>query len=399
MALQKVRAFQRFLVIPDIHIGDAVLTQPALTGIRDFFPRAEIDYVVNRGAASLVAGSPDATRVLPLFSGGTHPTPDDVSQLRALIAGGNYDLCLSFTSLLEPEEQADPAQPVISVMSRSPTLVRNEGDPDAINHFSFQHYRFVRELLSNVASAVRPERYPGFQVTLPDQAIERALTYAAQAGLNDGRPVFVLNPDGASAYTRIPFDLQHALLRRIAREAPAGTAILVGAGHTADGIGQRLVDALPAWVRATTRVIPRQLPLAVFTALLDLADVFVTGDTGPLHLAAARRTSGSGSFRLRNRTAIISVFGATLPRMSGYDSARPGFLPANQDAPSWCVHAPSRCHNITCLNKLYKTCRSVRCFEKLDVDAVARVAVSWLRQTRACLPVVRGSPVLEQVPA
>ena len=397
--LRRVKAFRRFLVIPDIHIGDAVLTQPALTAIRDFFPGAEIDYVVNRGVASLVAGNPDASRVLPLFSGGVHPTPDDVSQLRTLIAEGRYDLCLSFTSLLEPEEQADATQPLISVMSHGAALVRNESDPAEINHFSFQHYRFVRELLSMVNSPVRPEHYPGFQVTLPDQAIERALTFVARTGLEDGAPVVVFNPDGASPYTRMPFDLQHALLRRISRDSPAGTAILVGAGHTADGIGQRLVDALPISRRVKTRVIPKHMPLAAYAALLDFADVFITGDTGPLHLAAARRTCGSGNFQLRNRTAVISIFGATLPRMSGYDSARPGYLRANQDAPSWCFHAPSHCHNITCLNKLYKTCRLVRCFEQLDVDTVARVAASQLRETPARLPAERRWPVRERIPA
>ena len=397
-ALQKVKAFRRFLVIPDIHIGDSVLTQPALTAIRDFFPAAEIDYVVNRGVASLVGGNPDATRVLPLFSGGIHPTADDVNRLRALVAAGSYDLCLSFTSLLEPEEQADATQPLISVMSHGATLVRNERDPAEINHFSFQHYRFVRALLSNVASPVRPERYPGFQVTLPDQAVERALAFLARAGVADSAPVVVFNPDGASPYTRMPFDLQRALLSRLSHESPAGTAILVGAGHTADGLGQRLADSLPASRRMKTRVIPKQLPLAAYAALLDFADVFVTGDTGPLHLAAARRTSESGCYQLRNRTAIISIFGATLPRMSGYDSARTGYLPANQDAPSWCFHAPSHCHNITCLNKLYKTCRLVRCFEQVDVGAVARVALSRLREAPASLP-ARVAVPRECIPA
>ena len=397
--LQKVQSFRRFLVIPDIHIGDAVLTQPALAAIRDFFPAAEIDYVVNRGVASLVGRNRDATRVLPLFSGGIHPSADDVSRLRTLIAAGRYDLCLSFTSLLEPEEQADAVQPLISVMSHTATLVRNERDAAEINHFSFQHYRFVRELLSNVGSPVRPEHYPGFQVTLPDQAIEYALAFAASARLDDGTPVVVFNPDGASPYTRIPFDLQRALLSRISRDAPAATVILVGAGHTADGIGQRLVDTLPAPQRRKTRIIPKHMPLAAYAALLDRADVFVSGDTGPLHLAAARRASESGSFPLRNRTAIISIFGATLPRMSGYDSARPGFLPANQDAPSWCFHAPSLCHNITCLNKLYKTCRQVRCFEQLDVETVAGVAVSRLRDVLASIPAVHRRPIRERIPA
>ena len=397
--MRRVKTFTRFLVIPDIHIGDAVLTQPALAGVRDFFPDAEIDYVVSAAAAPLIGGNPDATRVLPLFSGGTFPSLTDVAALRELIREGRYDLCLSFSSLLEPEEQAGPAQPLISVMSHAATIVRNESDRAQINHFSYQHYRFVRSVLSMVARPVREEHYRGARTTLSDEAVEAARHFAAQARLVPGAPVIMVNPDGASPFTRMPFERLHALLRRIARDTPPEATILLGAGHTDEGIGQRLVDALPAARRAKIRIIPRRLPLAAYAALLDLADVFVTGDTGPLHLAAARRYSRSGSHQFRNRTAVVSFFGATLPRMSGYDSAQPGYLPANQDAPSWCFHAPSRCHNVTCLNKLYKTCPVVRCFDRLDVEELAGVVVSQVAEAAAPAAATRHRSVPELTPA
>jgi ADP-heptose:LPS heptosyltransferase len=397
--MRRVTGFRRFLVIPDIHIGDAVLTQPALTAVRDFFPDADIDYAVNAGAAPLVEGNPDASRVLPLFSGGAFPSLTDVAALRESIRNGRYDLCLSFSSLLEPQEQAGPTQPVVSVMSRGPTIVRNERDPAPVNHFSYQHYQFVRSVLSMAARPVREERFPGIRITLTDDAIEGARHFAAQARLVPRAPLIVLNPDGASPYTRLPFEDLRGLLSRISRDTPAETTILVGAGHTAEGIGERLADTLPAAQRAKVRIIPRRLPLATYAALLDLADVFLSGDTGPLHLAAARRYARAGSHVFRNRTAVLSFFGATLPRMSGYDSSQPGYLDSNQDAPSWCFHAPSRCHNLTCLNKLYKTCGTVRCFENLEVTAVADVVVAHLADLGAVVPAIARRPVRELMPA
>jgi ADP-heptose:LPS heptosyltransferase len=385
--MRRVRGFRRFLVIPDIHIGDAVLTQPALTAVRDFFPDAEIDYVVNAAAAPLIEGNPEATRVLPVFSSGTFPSLTDVAALEEIIRTGRYDLCLNFSSLLQPAELAGPAQPVLSILSHGPTIVRNERDHTQINHFSYQHYRFVRSALSMVARPVREEHYRGARTTLADEAIAGARHFAAQARLVPGAPLVMYNPDGASPFTRVPFLSQQALLERIAAGTSADTTILVGAGRTDAGVGQRLVDTLPSWRRAKVRIIPQRLPLAAYAALIDLADVFVTGDTGPMHLAAARRHSRSGTHRFRNRTAVLSFFGATLPRMSGYDSSQPGYLPANQDAPSWCFHPGSRCHNITCLNKLYKTCRVVRCFEHVDVDALARVVVAHVAGLTAPAPV------------
>ncbi len=376
--MRRVKAPRRFLVIPDIHIGDAVLTQPALTAVRDFFPDAEVDYVVNRTAAPLIEGHPDATRVLPIFTGGSFPSAADLAALQETIRTGRYDLCLAFSSLLDEKEQADPAQPYVSVLSQAPTIVRNESDPAAINHFSYQDYRFVRGVLGMVARPVRGERYQGTRTILSDDAIEGARRFVAEGAITPGAPLVMFNPDGASPFTIMPRESQVALLERIARDAPAQTGILIGAGHSTPGMGQRVADALSDGVRSRVRIVPPSVPLATYAALIDLADVFITGDTGPLHLAASRKVSRSGAHRFRNRTAVLSVFGATFPRMSGYDSSQPGFLPTNQDAPSWCFLAGSRCHNITCLNKLFKTCREVRCFEHLDVDALASVLLDHL---------------------
>jgi hypothetical protein len=52
--MERTMAFRRFLVIPDTHIGDAVMMQSSLIALRDFFPDAEIDYVVNKTAAPLI---------------------------------------------------------------------------------------------------------------------------------------------------------------------------------------------------------------------------------------------------------------------------------------------------------------------------------------------------------
>jgi ADP-heptose:LPS heptosyltransferase len=376
--MRKPRGFRRLLVIPDIHIGDAVMTQSALSALRDFFPEADVDYVVNRQVAPLIEGNPEATRVLPVFSGAHLPTADDLAALRSVIRARDYDLCWSFSSFLSPRDVAPDGSPFVSFVSHAPTLVRNERDESQINHFSYQSYRFVRSALAAVARPVRDEHYPGVRTTYADAVVDQAGRYAAEAGLTSGARVVMVNPDGACRFTVLPFEQQAELLRRLVNAAPPSTVFLVGAGHSQDGIGARLVEALPPARRSSTRIIPTSMPLEVYSALVDFADVFITGDTGPMHLAAARRVSRSGRRRFRNRTAVLSLFGATVPRMSGYDSTRPGYLRANQDAPSWCYQAGSPCRNLSCLNKYFKTCRTVRCFAEVDLPALAELVGSYL---------------------
>jgi ADP-heptose:LPS heptosyltransferase len=376
--MRRVGTYRRFLVIPDIHIGDAVMTESALSAVRDFFPDAEVDYVINRAVAPLIEGNPEASRILPIFSGAQFPTADDAAALRGVIQNGDYDLCLSFGSFLKPADVAPRGLPFVRFLSYTPTLVRNENDTAEINHFSYQFYRFVRSVLGTVAQPVRADHYPGVRTTYSDEVVEQAARYAADAGLSPGAPTVMINPDGASRFTVLPFAQQASLLEQLARVTSPETVILLGAGHNSEGVGSRLVEAVPVPLRDKLRIIPKQMPLEVYAALMDLADVFITGDTGPLHLAAARRYSRSGRHRFHNRTAVLSLFGATVPRMSAYDSRQPGYLRANQDAPSWCYQAGSPCRNISCLNKYFKTCRTVRCFEWMDVAGLAELVASYL---------------------
>jgi ADP-heptose:LPS heptosyltransferase len=380
--VRRMLGFRRFLVISDIHIGDALIAQPTLSALRDFFPDAEIDYAINRAVAPLIEGLPDATRVLPIFEGPALPSAADVAALRHIVRTGRYDLCVNLCPFIGQGDVAGPRQPFLDFAAHGAAILRNENDASRINHFSYEAYRFVRGVLGTVAQPVREERFPGTRTTYSDAAIEGAARFAASVGLSPTTPIVMYNPDTASRFTMMPFGAQAELLQEIVARAPTATTILLGAGHTAAGIGERLLAALPTAMQRGVRIVPRSMPLDVYAAVIDFADVFVSGDTGPLHLAAARRYARSGCHEFRNRTAVLSFFGATPPRMSGYDSFRSGYLAANQDAPSFCYQAVSPCRNITCVGKLFKTCVTPRCFEHVDVNALASHAAAHLHSLR-----------------
>ncbi|TRZ87877.1 lipopolysaccharide heptosyltransferase family protein [bacterium] len=374
--MRGLKSCHSFLVVPDIHIGDAVMSQAALTALRDFFPDARVDYLVNRTAFPLIEGNPEASRVLPFFSNGSFPSAADLSALKSIIRDERYDLVINFCPYINDRDIGFPGTGLIDIMSHAPTIVRNEQRPSVINHFAFQTYGFTFALLSLVAAPRRPEAFPGLRLNVGDAAVEDARRFAAAAGLPAGIPVIMLNPDAASPFTRLPDD---KLARLLAAIALLDAAILVGAGHTEAGIGERILATLPHSLRSKAILVPASLSLEAYTALIDLCDVFITGDTGPMHLAAARKCSQSGRHDFRNRTAVLSIFGATPARMSGHDSIQPGYLPANQEAPSWSYTAGSPCRNITCVNKFFKTCRDVHCFDDVDADALAGLIENYLK--------------------
>jgi ADP-heptose:LPS heptosyltransferase len=187
--------------------------------------------------------------------------------------------------------------------------------------------------------------------------------------------LILYNPDAASRFSLIPLELQGSLIRQLAK---LPFSILLGAGHTAKSIEVELLNFLPPSERNKILIIPPSMPLDCYAALIDFSDVFITADTGPLHIGAARKFARSKNYKFRNKTAIFSIFGASSACIYGYDSNLPGFFPANQDAPSYVYIAESPCRNITCINKMAKTCKTVRCFHSLDIEQIVLDIRSYL---------------------
>ncbi len=364
-ALHRAAALDRLLVVADLNIGDAVMMQAAIAAIRDFLPDAEIDYAISRLARPLIQGAAENATLRPIFGSGL-PEPRDARAVRRLAEARGYDVIFNFCHFFNPRALAPTGMPVVPADALALMLMRTRRSSNAVAHITFQAYRFVHQLLGGLLAPTRTGPFSGVAVHLSTRAAERAADFLDRRH-GGPEPLVMLNPDASSRFTRPPLDLQVSLLKRL---LSLPVTVILGAGHTWPGIEQRLLTSLRPTQRDRVRVLPASMPLDGYTALTDACDIFITGDTGPLHLAAARKEGGGRAVAWRNRTAIVSIFGATPVRVYGYASGRPGFLPANQRAPSFAHVAPSPCRNLTCIHKHAKRCRAVRCFEHLDVENV-----------------------------
>ncbi len=388
--VRRVLQFDRILVVADIHIGDAVMLQGAVTAFRDFFPDARIDYVIKESAACLIKGNPDISNLYPVFTGTVYPDPADPLKVQQIASDNRYDLCLDCSPFLEDRRVFARGQNVLNFLTIAPQLIRNEFGRTSINHFSYQSREFVHTLLSAIRHPVRTKEFKGVPVTLSDQAIEEAELFLGDNDIRKDEAIIFLNPDAASMYTRVPFTHQAAILSGLAQ---LNARILLGSGFTERHIERRLLSTLPSLLQARIAFVPTSLSLDAYAALCDFADVFISADTGPLHIAAARKVSRSGEHLFRNRTFVISLFGATPAHMSGYDSIDPLFPAANQDAPSRTYVSGSPCRNLTCVNKIAKTCKVARCFETLDVEQIIADTKSYLSGVDEwCVASTLGTP-------
>jgi ADP-heptose:LPS heptosyltransferase len=365
--LKQVKEFRRILVIGDLNIGDAINLQAAISGLRDFFPDSEIHYVTNRSAVNLIDGNAEISTLWPVFSGTPFPNENDLKNINKIVAENRFNVIINFCPFIKEARLCGKGQTVINYLPLALILVRNNKEAITNNHIVYQTHRFIHYLFSDLATPKRNELFKGVTLTLSDAAIRQAQTILTSENLPRSNPLILYNPDTASRFTRIPFELQGSIIKQLAQ---LPYVILLGAGHTAKNIGVMLRNLLPPSQRSKVIIIPPSVPLDCYAVLIDFSDVFITGDTGLLHIAAARKSARSKYYKFRNKTAIFSMFGASSARIYGYDSHLSECFPANQEAPSYVYIAESPCRNITCINKMAKTCKSVRCFQSLDTEKI-----------------------------
>jgi hypothetical protein len=154
------------------------------------------------------------------------------------------------------------------------------------------------------------------------QAERRAAQLKEQAERPDGL-LLLVNPDTSSPVTRPPTEL---LVSGIANALHHHPRMVIGIlpGYTCAQAGEQLYQRLTSqFGRQIQHVEPNVQPehLLDTVALIDQADILLTGDTGLMHLAATKKLTSEGEGpgpHARNALSMISLWGGTRPEYWGY---------------------------------------------------------------------------------
>lgn len=368
---------QRILVISDLNIGDAVNLQTAISAIRDYFPDIEIDYLINRQAKNLVNGNPDITHLLSVFSGSPLPDKSDLVNVKKIVINGKYNIIFNFCPFFSKRSLNIDKGIFINPTVLIYMFLHNDKTKTA-NHVLYQVDKLVHSILSATLKLKNTRSFKGTDVYLSDIAAEEARKFLSYEKILDIEPIIMFNPDSTSPFTQVPLDAQTNILKRILSLSSV-KVIILGVGHSVVGIEKMIITNLSACERKKIRLVPASMPIDAYSALIDFADIYITGDTGPMHIAAAFKHSATGRYSFRNKTAVFSIFGATPSKIYGYDSHLANYLSSNQDAPSYCYTAESPCRNITCIDKRAKTCKRINCFSFLDTVKISDDIIAYIK--------------------
>ena len=280
----------RFLIVRLGSLGDLVFTLPAVAALREAYPEARIEWVVERHWYPLLERNPvlDDVVILDRSAG-------SFAFVAWRLRTARYTCAIDFQGLY-----------------KSAALVRFSGAPERIGYSA----RFAREsaaalaytrrimpagkhmieqnlsLVSGLGARNSPIRFP--LSVRPEAEARMAEKLAAQ----EVGEYFVLSPGGGWRSKCWPAERYGALHREVARRTGWRGVVSYGPGERdlADRVLQTAGEPAPAIVDAD---------VAQLMALVRGAKLVVAGDSGPLHLASAFGTP------------VVGLYGPTPPERNG----------------------------------------------------------------------------------
>lgn len=344
---------RRVLAVRLDNLGDVVMTTPAIGAIRDSLPEAEIALLCSRSGAALAPHLPDVDDAIvydaPWVKGtGARDVNDDFDMVNRL-AAREFDAAVIFTVYTQ---SALPAAMLCRLAGIPLRLAHSRENPyDLLTHWvpdpePAQGIRHEVErqlaLVGSMGLRAQDDRMR-FHCHDADRASVQALL--PTLGLAPGEPYVVVHPGATAVSRRYPAVRFGLAADEIARRT--GCAVLFTGGRDEDAL---IADAQSA-MRQRSVSLAGRLSLGQLAALLERAQVLVSNNSGPVHLAAALGTP------------VVDLYALTNP----------------QHTP-WRVAHRVLNHDVPCRNCLKSVCPQGHndCLHKVEPQAVVDAALALM---------------------
>lgn len=323
----------RIVIVKLSSIGDVVHALPAVAAIKRTLPDARISWVVERRASAMLKGSPviddlieidtRAWRAALLRGATIKEVRARLAHIRGLDAGGDTDIAIDFQGLIKSGlvAKATGAPRRIGFETRE---LREQASrfflTEQVETSKFKHV--IDKNIALARAAIDNANFSSTQYEFPITVSPEDERYIEEAINNRGGSFAIINPGGGWP-TKLWSALAYGQLADwLHNERGLVSFITYGPGE------ESLVQAVAANSK-TGAARPFASTLKQFVALARKAALFVGGDTGPLHLAAA------------SATPIVGIYGPTSPDRNGPFDKRD--ITVKRDL--WCR---ADCHRRSC---------------------------------------------------
>ncbi len=299
------------LIVKTSAIGDVTHTLPALKALRQKYPEARIDWLVEEAAADLLRGVGDIDRLLvsrrrywwgEIKSGPARALKAlrDFFAFVRLLRSRRYDLLFDFQNLLKSSifvflARADKKTGYGRGMEHSEMsyLFLNQ----RIKPVSMDIHAAKRELMLLEAVGIEPGT-PEVSLTVVDGARERVVSLLAAEGMGSDGPMVAVNPV-ATWETKLWSEEGFAAVVR-GLVAAGCRVVMSGGPGDCETVARIIGESHEGVIDLCGRT-----SLSELAALYSICDLVISTDTGPMHIAAAVGTP------------VLAIFGSTAPWRTG----------------------------------------------------------------------------------
>jgi ADP-heptose:LPS heptosyltransferase len=282
---------RNILAVSSTAIGDALLSTPAVRATHCILPNASIDYMVREKFIVLFENNPDIRAIVPYFGGYKR-----LFSLFKRIKSGNYDLCLVF-------HDSDPCPVQAAYIARIPFIARIGRKDKTVAPFlnvrvPYKDEAHVIEQKFDVLRTLFKVKLdsPQYKQMVLPIAVEEAETFWDDLlnglGCNYAKNKRIGFQISASRpFKAWPQRHFSELGKRLLADSEDVNIILFG-GPGDEKIGKEIAKSITTDPSQKLRIInlAGRLPLKKLPAALRGLDLFITNDTGPLHIAVALKT-------------------------------------------------------------------------------------------------------------
>lgn len=269
---------RKILIVRFGGMGDILMTTPAVRTLAEQWAPCQIDYLVGRGNRASLEGIPYIHEIIEWGPRGKGAKVPDLLKLTGELRDRHYDLFVNF----------QPSAKTLTMMIGS----------GAKKWIVFRKDRRQLRATGRTQHAIDDfnKDLAGIGITVPSRRMDFAVPDSARQALNEllqaqgiapNDLLIVANPGGTREVNRWPLDCYVELFNRLAQEMPRARLLLSGGPYD-----KERANYIASHVAPETGLVnlAGQLNLKETAALLERTSVFVTPDTGPMHVASALGT-------------------------------------------------------------------------------------------------------------
>ena len=291
---------RRVLAIRLDNLGDVLVTTPAMHAMRESLPQASLTLLASPVGAQAGRLNPDLDDVLVYSAPWMDPwgrlsqDPVREQQIIRLLADRQFDAAVIFASFRQSPLPAAylcylagiPLRLAASIDGPGSLLTTRHRHPERMMH----EVERGLDLVSAVGLHATDTR---LVLSVPDDAREEISPFTAGS-----RPLVVVHPGCSMPARTYPWEMYAETVALLVRRLDA-RVILTGAADEAPLVAS-ILDRLDPGVRERVEPAAGTLSFPALCALIEAADVVITNNTGPMHLAAAVATPVVALFALTN---------------------------------------------------------------------------------------------------